>query len=63
MVYVSGPAPGVDPGVKAGPNAAKDGYCIQATVSGQNYSYTGGAGGTAQIVTGVCATATYGTVT
>jgi type IV pilus assembly protein PilA len=50
-------APGVDPGVLAGPrtsSTAGDGYCIQDTVNGQVYSYTGGVNGAATVVAGAC---------
>ena len=47
-------APGVDPNVTAGYNAAKDGYCVQDTASGSTYFYSGGVGGTATITTGTC---------
>jgi type IV pilus assembly protein PilA len=56
-------APGVDPNVKAGQNAAGDGYCVQDTASGATYHYSGGNGGTASITTGVCVAATYASVT
>ena len=56
-------APGVDPNVKAGQNAAGDGYCVQDTASGATYFYSGGTGGTATITTGVCPAATYASVT
>jgi type IV pilus assembly protein PilA len=42
-------APGVGPSVKAGPNAAGDGYCIIDTESNHTFYYTGGNGGTATI--------------
>jgi type IV pilus assembly protein PilA len=50
-------APGVSPHVKAGPNAAGTGYCIQDTEGSQTWSYTGGAGGTATLTSGACAVA------
>jgi type IV pilus assembly protein PilA len=56
-------APGVDPNVKAGQNAAGTGYCIQDTASGATYFYSGGTGGTATISVGVCPAATYASVT
>ena len=56
-------APGVDPSVKAGQNAAGDGYCVQDTASGATYYYAGGTGGTAIITSGVCPAATYASVT
>jgi type IV pilus assembly protein PilA len=52
-------SPGIDPGAKAGPNATNNGYCLQDIVGGQAYSYTGGVGGTAVIVPGICAAGTY----
>ena len=52
-------APGVSSTILAGPNAAKDGYCIQATQGSTSYFYTGGNGGTATITQGTCDTATY----
>ena len=48
-------APGVSPNVKAGPNAANDGYCIQDTEGTHIWNYTGGAGGSATITSGACA--------
>ena len=56
-------APGVDPNVKAGPNATNDGYCVQDTASGATYYYEGGNLGTAIITTGVCPAGTYSSVT
>ena len=47
-------APGVSPNVKAGPNATKDGYCIQDTEGAQTWSYSGGAGGTSVITQAAC---------
>jgi type IV pilus assembly protein PilA len=49
--------PGIGPHVLAGPNAAKDGYCIEDSEDGGTtyYSYTGGNGGTATIALGACA--------
>jgi type IV pilus assembly protein PilA len=59
-------APGIGTNVKAGANAAGDGYCIQDSEDGgSNYAvYTGGAGGTSTISYGTtgCAAATYPTV-
>ena len=52
-------APGVDPNAKAGPNATNDGFCLEDIVGGEAYSYTGGIGGTAAIVPGICAAGTY----
>jgi type IV pilus assembly protein PilA len=52
-------APGVDPNVSAGYNAAKSGYCIQDIASGATWSYQGGAGGASVIVTGACDAGTY----
>ena len=56
-------APGISPNVKAGPNAAKDGYCIQDTEGTKTWNYTGGAGGASTIASGACAAATYASVT
>jgi type IV pilus assembly protein PilA len=56
-------APGVDPNVTAGPNAANTGYCIQDTASGSTFYYSGGTGGTATITSGVCPAGTYASVT
>ena len=56
-------APGVDPNVKAGANAAGNGYCVQDTASGATYFYSGGVGGTATITTGNCDPAVYTSVT
>jgi prepilin-type N-terminal cleavage/methylation domain-containing protein len=50
-------APGISPNVKAGSNAAHDGYCIQDTEGSQVYYYTGGNGGTAVLTSGSCAAA------
>ena len=47
-------APGVSTSVTAGPNAAGDGYCVQAVQGGSTYYYTGGAGGSATITSGAC---------
>ena len=52
-------APGVSTDVKAGPNAAKDGYCIQDTTSGATYFYEGGNGGNSTIGAGTCPGGTY----
>ena len=52
-------APGVDPAVLAGPNAAGTGYCVQDTASGSTYFYSGGLGGTATITSGACDGAIY----
>ena len=52
-------APGVSPNVKAGPNAAGDGYCIQDTEGTKVWSYTGGTGGTSVIAAGACVAGTY----
>jgi type IV pilus assembly protein PilA len=56
-------APGVDPNVKAGQNAAGTGYCVQDTASGATYYYAGGTGGSAVITVGVCPAGTYASVT
>ena len=47
-------APGVSTSVKAGPNAAGDGYCVQAVQGSSTYYYSGGAGGGATITSGAC---------
>jgi type IV pilus assembly protein PilA len=49
-------APGIAPNVKAGPNAAHDGYCISDSEDGgtTTYYYEGGNGGTATITLGAC---------
>ena len=47
-------APGISNSVKAGPNAAGDGYCIQATDGSSTFYYEGGNGGTATITSGSC---------
>jgi len=52
-------APGIPTSVKAGYNAAKDGFCIQDTQSGYSYYMTGGNGGTQTITAGTCSTVTY----
>jgi type IV pilus assembly protein PilA len=51
--------PGVSPTLKAGPNAAKDGYCLEDTVGTDTWSYAGGVGG-ASIVTNAACAAGYG---
>ena len=52
-------APGIPSTVKAGYNAAKDGYCLQDTQGTNNYFYTGGNGGSATVASGTCNTTTY----
>jgi type IV pilus assembly protein PilA len=52
-------APGIPSTVKAGYNAAKDGFCIQDTQGGYSYYLTGGNGGTNTITAGSCSTVTY----
>ena len=52
-------APGIPTTVKAGYNAAKDGFCIQDTQGGYPYYLTGGTGGTNTITAGSCSTVTY----
>jgi type IV pilus assembly protein PilA len=52
-------APGIPTTVKAGYNAAKDGFCIQDTQGGYSYYMTGGTGGTQTITAGSCSTVTY----
>ena len=47
-------APGVSTSVTAGPNAAGDGYCVQAVQGSSTYYYSGGAGGGATITSGAC---------
>jgi type IV pilus assembly protein PilA len=53
--------PGLDSssGLKAGPNATNDGYCIQDTNGSITYSYTGGIGGTAILTASTCNSTTY----
>jgi type IV pilus assembly protein PilA len=48
---LNGEAPGISPNVKAGPNAAGDGYCIEDSEDANvHYAwYTGGTGGTSTI--------------
>jgi len=53
-------APGVSTSVKAGPNSAGDGYCIQAVQGSSTYFYEGGAGGNATIASGSCPTGSSG---
>ena len=52
---------GVDPSpnFKTGPNAAKDGYCVQDKVGSITYSYTGGVGGLAILTPASCDAVTY----
>ena len=52
---------GIDPSPKflTGPNAAKDGYCVQDTNGSIIYSYTGGIGGTAILTPSACNSITY----
>jgi prepilin-type N-terminal cleavage/methylation domain-containing protein len=52
---------GLDPNVrfKTGPNAAKDGYCVEDTNGSITYSYTGGVGGTAILTPSACDSTTY----
>lgn len=52
---------GIDPNpaFKAGPNAAKNGYCVEDTNGAIVYSYTGGIGGTAILTPSACDSATY----
>jgi len=52
-------APGIPSTVKAGYNAAKDGFCIQDTQGGYSYYMTAGNGGTQTITAGSCSTVTY----
>jgi type IV pilus assembly protein PilA len=47
--------PGVSATLKAGANAAKDGYCIEDTIGSDTWSYAGGVGGAATIVNSACA--------
>jgi type IV pilus assembly protein PilA len=51
--------PGIPTTVRAGYNAAKDGYCIQDTQGGYPYYLTGGNGGTQTITAGSCNTTSY----
>jgi len=51
--------PGIPTTVKAGYNAAKDGFCLQDTQGGYSYYMTGGNGGTQTITAGSCNTTTY----
>jgi len=53
--------PGIDPGsgFKTGPNATKDGYCVQDTNGSITYSYTGGIGGTAILTASPCDATVY----
>jgi prepilin-type N-terminal cleavage/methylation domain-containing protein len=46
--------PGVAPNVKAGPNAAGDGYCIQDAENNGTFFYEGGNGGNATVGPGPC---------
>jgi prepilin-type N-terminal cleavage/methylation domain-containing protein len=52
---------GIDPNArfKTGPNAAKDGYCVEDTNGAITYSYTGGIGGTAILTPTACDAVTY----
>jgi prepilin-type N-terminal cleavage/methylation domain-containing protein len=52
---------GIDPNprFKTGPNAAKDGYCVEDTNGSITYSYTGGVGGTAILTPAPCNGVTY----
>lgn len=52
-------APGIPTTVKAGYNAAKDGFCLQDTQGGYPYYMTGGNGGSNTITAGSCSTVTY----
>ena len=47
--------PGVSPTLKAGANAAKDGYCEQDTVGTDTWSYAGGVGGASTVTHAACA--------
>ena len=46
--------PGVAPNVKAGPNAANNGYCIQDAENNGTFFYEGGTGGNATVGPGAC---------
>ena len=46
--------PGISPTLKAGPNAAKDGYCEQDTVGTDTWSYAGGVGGASTVTHAAC---------
>jgi prepilin-type N-terminal cleavage/methylation domain-containing protein len=52
---------GIDPNpnFKTGPNAAKDGYCVEDKNGSITYSYTGGVSGTAILTPSACDTTTY----
>jgi len=52
-------APGIPTTVRAGYNAAKDGFCLQDTQGGYPYYLTGGNGGTNTVTAGSCNTTTY----
>jgi prepilin-type N-terminal cleavage/methylation domain-containing protein len=47
------------PSFKAGPNAAKNGYCVEDTIGAITYSYTGGIGGTAILTPSACDSVAY----
>ena len=52
-------APGIPTTVRAGYNAAHDGFCLQDTQGGYPYYMTGGNGGTNTVTAGSCNTTTY----
>src|SRR5205823_11572345 len=47
--------PGISPTLKAGANAAKDGYCLQDTVGTDTWSYAGGVAGASTVTQADCA--------
>jgi type IV pilus assembly protein PilA len=46
--------PGISATLKAGPNAAKDGYCLEDTVGTDTWSYAGGVGGASTVAHASC---------
>ena len=46
--------PGISPTLKAGPNANKDGYCLEDTVGTDTWSYAGGVGGASTVTHAAC---------
>src|SRR5439155_25833076 len=47
--------PGISPTLKAGANAAKDGYCLQDTVGPDTRTYAGGVRGPSTVAHAACA--------